>query len=157
MLNKELLSIQTKKIVENKKGYRYENLYGEGYRNIKDVCTHETFELGNVDIPETILLLYEDFLSDSEKKLFKRIIDEEDICDVEIDVFATSCKKVATKVTGEENVECIWLCGNKNDVKGYLMEGEELEDEDIDEYKLPDNICILSDIGSDGALIAYKF
>ena len=34
---------------------------------------------------------------------------------------------------------------------------DEYDIEDIDEYILPDNICILSDIGNEGALVAYKF
>ena len=157
MINLELLTSETEKLVKNKKGYRYENLYGEGYRDIKDVCIHETFELGNSDIASTILTLYQDLLTKSEAHLLDEIANCIAIDELEISTFGNICENVAKKATGESEIKCIWLCGRKNDVRGYLMEGEELEDEDIDEYILPDNICILSDIGNEGALVAYKF
>ena len=34
--------------------YRTESLWGEGYRDAIEVMTHETFGLGNSDIPETL-------------------------------------------------------------------------------------------------------
>ena len=35
--------------------YRTEQLYGSGYRDLKEVITFEILELGNDDIPLTIL------------------------------------------------------------------------------------------------------
>lgn len=35
-------------------GYRTEDLYGEGFRNVSEVMAHEVFELENTDILETL-------------------------------------------------------------------------------------------------------
>lgn len=154
----ELVSKETREIIENKKGYRSEALYGEGYRDIREVCIHETFELENTDIPCTILKLYKDYLSVDNVYFLGKIMSYCEVSEEEKEMFGDICLAIAKKITGEDNISCLWLCNNKENVKEYLVPfDEELDDSCIEEYILPDNICILSDIGLEGALIAYKF
>lgn len=157
------LSNCTKTILQNKKGYRYEALYGEGYRDIKEVCIHETFELANADIPDTLLTLYAELLSEDEIALFNRITDcdcdTDDIDDSEIDAFGDICVRIAKTATGLDTPQCIWLCASPQDIiDSYIISDEEIANFDtscVDEYDIPDNVCVLSDIDTDGALLAF--
>lgn len=159
MTNLNLLTNETRTMLTSQVGHRYEALYGEGYRDIKEVCIHEVFELGNTDIPATILTLYEDLLNDDEKDLLSRL-DEEEECEGEEEIFGDICLNIARKVCGSDVSECVWLCSSVEDIKtSYLdmVNVDEISDDDFDTYNLPshEKVCVLSDIGSDGALIAW--
>jgi len=54
----QLYSEETLDLLQNGAGYRCEEVFGEGFTDIAAVTFHETYEMDNVDIPKTILLLY---------------------------------------------------------------------------------------------------
>ena len=115
------------------KGYRTEQIYGEGYRDLKKVVTHEIKELGNEDIIDHLLEI---------KAINKR---------EEVFKFVNYLYELGL-------TECMWLCDSKEDViNEYLQDEPEINNyEDyIDEYDL-NNIFIISDLGTEGKLVAYN-
>lgn len=158
MNNLDLLSNETAEILKNKKGYRYEALYGEGYRDVKEVCMHEVFELENTDIPTTLLNLYRELLNDDEIALLERV-EEREYADNDEELFGDICESIACKISGSN--KCIWLCNStKSVIDAYVFNPEEVEsltDENFDEYDIAGDVCILSDCSYDGALLAFNF
>ncbi len=57
-MNEVLLTEETRKLLAERKGYRDNTLFGGGSVEVDEVCTFETLDLGNTDIPETLLKLY---------------------------------------------------------------------------------------------------
>lgn len=158
------ISQETQTMLNNGKGYRYENLYGNRVRNIKEVCMYEKFELCNTDIPNTILNLYYDYFTSDEIDLLMRLNNEEEITIEEKERFGDLCLNLAKKVTNNNEISsCVWLCKSKEDIVACYLDLGELKDEKreyvFDEYVVPsiENVCILSDIGIEGALLAYHF
>jgi len=117
-------------------GFRSEDLYGEGYNDLKAVSSHEILELGNEDIIDT--LMKNDGLK-SKEEVFGYIKE----------IYKNGFKS------------CVWLCDSiqdfldeyddevflKEDEKYYAMDRWEFRD---GEYKL------ISDMGTAGKLIAYN-
>jgi len=106
------------------KGYRTETIYGEKYRDLKEVVKHEIKELGNEDIIDYLLEIK---AIDKRGEVFEFI---EYLYDLGI-------------------TECLWLCVTKEDVINEYLENEsgiDNYDEHIDEYTLR-KVFILSDLG----------
>lgn len=111
-------------------GYRWEGLYGGGYRDLKGVVKHEIEQLGNEDILDTLNI--------------------KDIDALINDLYSKGYTK------------CIWLCQSKEKlIERYIIRSEfELDNlievvDSIDAYMIVDPF-ILSDLGDEGQLIAYK-
>lgn len=138
--------------------FRSEIPFGQGYRSLKDVMVHETYELGNSDILCTLLpkikpadvklaneisiLINElekngfvdDFDENNWNKFFQKVIDTVNI------------------ISGKKYKYCLWLA-EYDVVKNYYGKGE-LTKEEIDAYT--ESEMIISDIGFDGCLYAYE-
>lgn len=144
--------------MEKKYEYRSEIPFGEGYRNILDVMTHEIYELNNTDILETLkntILKQEkklvndinEILDDIEKNIFF-----ENHCEYDIREFMKECLKMINKKYKKDIKYCLWLA-DKNVVIDYYGKGK-LSEDDIDKYQVSD--IILSDLGYDGRLYGYE-
>jgi hypothetical protein len=108
--------------LESFTGFRSE-AYGEGYRNLSAVVTHEVRELGNQDI-----LAYTGVSSE----------DLPEFVDMLLNMGYT---------------EAIWLCRFLEDVfEHYCDPGDCV----IGQYTISDEPIILSDLGDEGLLLAYK-
>ena len=104
-------------------GYRNDELYGSGVYDLREVITFETLELGNSDIPETLLSDFE--MSDEQKDELQSLIDliddggftedelDEDEVEASIDLMINIIHK-----TYPEAKYALWLgteeCINKN-------------------------------------------
>lgn len=153
-MNEQLLTEETRKLLAERKGYRDNTMFGGGSIEVDEVCTFETFDLGNTDIPETLLKLYPDELTEAEKEVLRYLSEEEYTDAAEFrSEFASIALRLAQKMTGKEYPVCRWFASFKAVAEYYQQESGDTDS--IEAYDIPEKICILSDIGYDGALIAY--
>ena len=131
-------------------GYRDNHIFGDGVRKLEDVVRHEIFDLGNTDIPETLLQNWD--LSDEQKNVLETLIQEvEDEADCDIYYYMEEVPKIIrSKYPNAEY--CLWLCLSPEDVRNSYLNGE---DGDIEKYMIecPEPI---SDLGKDGLLFVYS-
>lgn len=120
-----------KPIIERVIGYRTEQIFGSGHRDLLEVAEHEMCELENYDIPDTLG-------------------DVGYICD---ECIVSDAIKFLKELYDDGYTECVWLCNSREAINGYKMEGDDTEYE-IDKYVL-EGICI-SDLGEQGKLWAYN-
>lgn len=154
----------------NKIGYRTEDLYGEGYRDAAAVMAHETFELENDDIPETLstTILKGTEIGEKLANIVKAKENPSEM-DPEIEEFLDAAfeddeiginfyKEVLEeikKVTGKDIKYVLWLCDSIKDIKDeYEWEDMDIELNNFDEYETSD--VILSDMGTAGKLYGYE-
>lgn len=158
--------------------YRTERLWGEGYRDAIEVMAHETFGLGNSDIPETLAktilkgtsieeellqleyVLSQDYFEEDishNKELAKFISIWEKYEDGEeedaILFFEKVLDVIKTKI-GKNIKYCLWLCDTKEDIIEEYDMHNELDENSFDAYE--DSNVILSDLGSGGKLYGYE-
>lgn len=153
-MDKNLLTEATRNLLEERKGYRVNGLFGDGVIEIDQICIYETFKLGNTDIPHTLLRLYAAELTETEKGIlsFCEAEDHGEAAEFKPE-FASIVLRIAQKVTGKEHPISRWFAAYET-VAEYYQQGNG-DTEHIEAYDLPERVCILSDIGYDGALIAY--
>ena len=121
-------------------GYRVENLFGDGVTDPVEVIAYEVTELGNLDIPHTLAR----YISDTQG--FWKALDNE-LIEPDADIV----KSYARQFLKGKNY-CKWICKNKQD----LIDIYDVDEDDIEEIKIPDNAVILSDLGRDGVLYCWK-
>ena len=129
------LSPEAQEILKNGVGYRTESAYGEGYRDAKAVIEHEIKELGNTtEKPNAARAL-----GLPANANLKQIWDEID------------------RRFGKD-AKVLWLA-TREGVKYYLdSSNEDLpdrpneEDESVDQYTVPPDALLLTDLGYDGQL-----
>jgi hypothetical protein len=117
-------------------GFRSEDLYGEGYSDLKEVVNHEILELENEDITDTLMKS-------------EGLRSKEDVFDYIKEIYKNGFKK------------CVWLCDS---VQDFLDEYDErtirAEDETwyaMDRWEFRDGEHkLISDMGTAGKLIAYN-
>ncbi len=137
------------------KGYRSETLFGDGYTDPLEVAFFETRDLGNPDIPET-LLKNDPWLTDDQKKYLKTYEQYEEL---DKEYF----QEIVRKYIGDRNF-CKWLCKSPEDIwKNYVHPLDKsvslelfLATEEITEYEIPEDAIVLADLGSEGALYCWK-
>lgn len=129
------LSTETRKILTSKKGYRNDEFFGDRVLDLYDIIQYEIIELGNEDIPDTLLNTQPEF--------------QNYIKDGSLEELAKSCcvflkEKYPRYKTG------LWLA-TKEAVQ-TLYRGTE----NISEYHIPAEYIVLSDLGFDGCLLAFE-
>ena len=139
--------------------YRTETFSGLGERNAAEVMSYETFEMGNVDILETLInTIFKDRLEINERCFYYMNAINNSGLD-EMPTFEEGVKffqEVLTEIkaaTGHEIKYALWLA-DLDDVKDKSFYGKYIEsDDDIDAYET--GPVILSELGCDGALYGY--
>ena len=130
-------------------GYRTEETYGSGVRDLRDVIEFEIVELGNIDIPDT---LNNTFAHRDEQGYFiENILDNfEDSSEEEKQNLVDVCVDII-KQTYPNAKYCLWLASKESVVRYYG--GRE---DNIDTYKIQYDKPI-SDLGfnEDGCLYVY--
>ena len=129
------LSYVAKLLLEDQKGYRNNNCYNSGIKDISKIVDFEINYLKNKDIPYTMKEIYKNIHRKySSKKILKYISDN------------LNCKI--------DEVKGIWLTTKYGVEKHYLIDDSYNEISCIDfsntEY------MIISDMDLEGVLIAYK-
>jgi hypothetical protein len=105
----------------NYTGYRSEEPYGSGVRDMLRIVCHEIFELGNDDIMITL-----------KKNTNKTLL-------------------YLRKLYKQGFTHALWLC----DTKRQVIYGYQAPKETVNKHIIKNGI-IISDLGSDGKLIAFK-
>lgn len=164
-MNMDKVSENTKTIISNGFGFRWEEMYGDGSRDIKEVSIYETYELMNLDIPHTLLTLYDEILTEEERQFLTVLSDEDEaILDKEnAEKYGEMVLSIVRRVVGNDKItNCIWLCDSKeNIIESYvhpmMPEYHHVDEINFVEYIVPseNELCIISDLGPEGALIAY--
>ena len=146
MKNINLLNLSNRAMtmIRNKKGYRNENCYGSGVRDLREIIEYEIVELGNIDIQDTLIILY-DY---KPLHLLEEDLINEDLINQEIE----NMIKFIKEFSKFESLEGLWLCAKEEDVKQLYWN----EDNDLQTYYLTGNEMIISDIGYDGCLIVCE-
>ena len=135
------------------KGYRNEDLFGDGYTDPIEVAIYETDELANNDIVN--YMLENSNLTEKHADYLQQIADEE-IDEIDTDYLG----EIIRSYIGDRNY-CKWLCNTPEDVREMYMtlEGcdeDHLPDGEITEYDIPDDAIKLSDLGREGSLYVWK-
>ena len=146
--------------------YRTEQLYGSGYRDLKEVITFEILELGNDDIPLTILssLMDECKMKASEdlRNMIKdltewRLTNEQTSFDK--DRFIVNLINIINEFYGKEIKYCLWLSDSCEDIiSNYSLDpyyDEEKKDYFYEFHAYEDSEVILSYLGNCGKLYGY--
>ena len=146
--------------------YRTEQLYGSGYRDLKEVISFEIFELGNDDIPLTILSLLTDECkvkaSEDLRNMIKeltewRLTNEQTSFDK--DQFIVNLINIINEFYGKEIKYCLWLSDSCEDIiSNYSLDpyyDEEKKDYFYEFHAYEDSEVILSDLGNCGKLYRY--
>lgn len=155
--------------------YRTEKLWGEGYRDAAKVMAHETFELENTDIAETLvstmlagttageklLILIEELkngeIVDGDNGLLLDIIenyhDDNNYEKMAVKFYDEVLDAIA-EVTGKKVKYVLWLCDSPEDIINEYDMNHELDDSCFDAYEESD--IILSDLGLGGKLYGYE-
>lgn len=150
-------------------GFRTEQLYGEGYRDAASVMAHETFELSNTCILDTLsktLFANTDY-GRQLQHLSKVISGEEDDENLEmfldeafnneeigIGFFTNVLEEVKNK-TGKEIRYALWLCDSIEDIKKeYEIDENANKLTEFDVYGISD--IVLSDLKTQGKLYGYE-
>jgi Glu-tRNA(Gln) amidotransferase subunit E-like FAD-binding protein len=157
------------------KGYRTENLFGEGFREAAPVMAHEIFELYNVDILDTLSsTIFKNSTFGRELEAVSKYIEDEDsreddfdeLYDLLDEAFEDSdiakkyCEKILEKieeVTGKKVNYVLWLCDTIEDVKFSYEDLDAFPDiilSEFDEYETSN--VIISDLGKGGKLYGYE-
>lgn len=146
-----VLTDKAKQIHEKKIGYRNEWYYGSGEKDAFSVIYYECTELGNVDVFETVQLLYPNVFNYTEDFLLSIQSEEvdDDLLKGEI-IKIIDYTKERLGVVG--NLEVIWVCASVKDIQGMYTASSPYE---LDKYQF-DNFMILSDLDSEGVLVAYE-
>ena len=138
--------------------YRSELPFGEGYRDLVEVCTHETYALGNIDIIDGLkdgLLqhsyLYGKLRQFSEEYMENGFID--DMSETDWNQFFTECKEELSRIYNIRPDYVLWLAGSYEAVKQYDLH-DEVEPNSTDCYE--ETEYVISDLGFDGALYIYE-
>lgn len=151
-----LLTQETRRLMEDSVAYRDDYAFGDGVRDIAKVVPYEVVVLGNTDIPETVLRLYSDRLTEGEREtmeLYLGVQDpEEDIEELVMNQtkLGQIALDLAKRVTGNPEPQCVWLASYDTVLSYYNG-----TDDTIRAYAINPDVCILSDIGYDGVLVAY--
>ena len=139
--------------------HRSEIPFGEGFRDFVEVCTHETYTLGNIDIIDGLKdgLLQHSYLWSrlndlSIEDTLHGFVDDMSITDWHD--FFRECQTELEHIYNVPFTYVLWLA-EEDGVKSYHSLGETpVQDEDIDCYE--ESPYIISDLGFDGALYAYE-
>lgn len=139
--------------------YRTETFSGLGERNAAEVMSYETFEMGNVDILETLLNTILKGRGEINEKCFYYMNSINNSGLEGMPTFEEGIKffqDVLTEikaVTGHEIKYALWLA-NLEDVKDKNFYGKYIDsDEDVDAYEI--GPVVLSELGCDGTLYGY--
>lgn len=156
------------KMIEDNKGYRTESFSGSGIKDLEELLYWEISVLGNIDIlvylkenynipsdfeldESTINKLKEK--AEDEIELKKLIIEEEQkMAILNETYFIDQILNFIEERFGTKDVEAIWLTTDKNVLLRYMRGSDEV----IDEYILPKEYIVISDLDIDGALFVYK-
>ena len=151
-MKNQMYGNHVQRMLQAGKGYRSETIFGDGYTDPVAVSCYETFELGNTDIPDTILSLYKNLLTKEEEALFVAYANPEMSGDAYLKIrFQKSIQKLLESLLGKKSWMCKWLAAFKEDViKIYGADAQEIE-----VWKIPENVCVLADLGCDGALFVW--
>lgn len=119
-------------------GFRTEDLYGEGFREINEVLTHEVEELGN----SHILGFIKDHYAPG----------------IETEKGMDAILPFLERLHEEGFNECIWLCGSIKDLfSSYPPFEPDVPGYTVDKYTFKGkDIKVLCDLGSEGRLVAYR-
>lgn len=137
-----------KTMLAEKCGYRNEEFQGSGERLAQDVIRFELNDLGNRDILYTMTEMYGvDFSSFFEDE---EIFDEvsENILDVMEIILCFLEKKLQTT---RDNIHVLWLASKETVMDMYY--GTE---ENVQKYEIGDDWIVISNLGYDGILFAFK-
>jgi hypothetical protein len=131
-------------------GHRNDEFFGERQRSLLRVIVHETTELGNIDIPDTVLKTFKH--TEEQGKLLKEFIELIDSGDP-IEDFDIYIETLMDVIHGEypEAKYALWLCKTKDDVK-KLYGGT---DSNIGTYKI-EYPKPISDLGEEGLLYVFS-
>ena len=143
----------TRGLLESKNedvGYRNDDYFGDGKRSLLKVVVYETTELGNIDIPDTILSTFKH--TEEQGKLLKEFIELIDSGNP-IEDFDVYIETLMDVIHGEypEAKYALWLCKTKDDVK-KLYGGT---DSNIGTYKI-EYPKPISDLGEEGLLYVFS-
>lgn len=130
-------------------GFRNESLYGSGINTLEDVVTFEITELGNLDIPCTLLDTWK--LTSTEHKYLSQMIESAENTYMDnLDVLADYCMQIIKKYYPLARY-CLWL-GSKQ----AIQRNYEGTPENIDAYKI-EILLPISDLGfeEDGCLFIF--
>lgn len=111
-------------------GYRTEDLYGEGFRNVSEVMAHEVFNLENTDILETLsaTILKGTKLGEKLERMSQVIsgeIDDNEIDEMLDEYFEKDEKGInffdeviqeINNITKTNIKYCLWLCDSIQDI-----------------------------------------
>lgn len=138
--------------------YRSELPFGEGYRDFVEVCTHETYELGNSDILDGLRdgLLQHSYLYGRLRQLAEEYRINgyyADMSETDWKHFFTECKEELARIYHIQPDYVLWLADSYAAVRQYAPDGG-LCPEDVDCYE--ESEYVVSDLGFDGALYIYE-
>ena len=168
-MNISKCSEEARKMYETGKGYRDDDLFGEGYRNPHEVMMHEIDELGNLGSLEFWTTQYFNLFSEEEKEMLGGIDgcrDADDFAEKfsNENEFKKFCERLIAKIVDDRDY-CIWLCARPEDVKASSVEpfsdngsewANEYTGEGIEAYDIPKDAIILDDLGPEGCLWCWK-
>jgi hypothetical protein len=131
-------------------GHRNDDYFGDGQRSLLKVVVHETTELGNIDIPDTVLNTFKH--TEEQGKLLKEFIELIDSGEA-IEDFDNYIETLMDVIHGEypEAKYALWLCKTKDDVKQYYGG----TDSNIGTYKI-EYPKPISDLGEEGLLYVFS-
>ena len=144
------LSETLKTMQETGLGYRNDNFYGSGVRDIEDIVYFEIEELGNTDIIYTMSKLY--------KLDWEKYVEEEDgdyfVPEDYLHEIQNNILSYLEKHFGESHTNLcgIWLTTEEAVKKRYCSNSEE----EIMEISIGKTWLPISDLGFDGTLFVYK-
>jgi len=137
------------RVLEEQLGYRTETAYGSGVRDLREILDFEIIELGNVDIPATIVKNFP-MKNNFERMLLNHFVEEPETYSrkQKYDIVKL-CQWIILRKYPKAKY-ALWLA-DKDAVKTYYGGTEE----DIDEYETEYDIPI-SDLGNEGKLYLYS-
>lgn len=168
-MNISKCSEEARKMYETGKGYRDDELFGEGYHDPHDVMMHEIEELGNNGSLYFWITQYWELFTEEERETLQLVKDCSDSAEFaekfsnEKD-FKNFCERLLAKIIDDRNY-CVWLCAKPEDVySSYVEPFEEHGSEWVKDYTqynitcfdIPDDAIILDDIGPEGCLWCWK-
>lgn len=129
-----------KKMLDEGHGYRSENTYGSGVRDLREIIMYEVLELGNSDIVDYCSEIYG----------IENILNEE-VFDTEEEELERWIDNLYTKLNCKKAYG-LWLTS----IAGVQEVYDECALEEIDQYIIPAESAVLSDLGEDGVLFFYR-
>lgn len=146
-------------------GYRDEEFGGSGEHDPKTVCTYELAELGNVDVPMTILRRYADRLTTDEARLLHHVVHHPTtISEPTGTAVVEAYTRIIDKVCDGRDF-CLWLCRTPRDYfDAYVdvfdddteMRRERIASVRMSRYAVPEDAIVLSDDPMEGLLLAWR-